>query len=356
MKLFYLSAHVSVVRDYEKILTELGHTVEGHNLTGHNWTRGREKEGDFGGFNLDRVWAYSENDGEKFYNEFKDKLAGYDAFITCYPPCFARLFTRWGKPIIQVQCVRYDFMLTDNLERWDDYQAWFLKAWKSGQLKLVANNEYDVRYCNAFTDTVPTFIPSLCDYTGVTYAPTLDTALLSDTRVPKLDEAMLKAVPSLRHVRREYGRYKYEQIVQHKAIVHVPYNASVMTFFEHYAMGIPIFVPTPDFLLKLKAEYGALQEIVYNQHIVQSGSLRPPRGMPDPNAHQNYSLLKWWTQYYDHYMTPHINRFDSFEDLNWLISLSQKTLEDLSFQMKIVTAQKRSDVYQKWSKLMEGLG
>lgn len=352
MKFFYLSAHVSVAEDYSRILRGLGHEVDGHNLTGHNWVFGRKPEGPFGGFNYDHIWGYSENDGKKFYEEHKAKLKDYDAFITCYPPCFARLFARFEKPIINVLCVRYDFALTDNRERWTAYNGWFMNSAAAGQVIPVANNLYDVEYCKAFTGITPKYIPSLCDYTGVSYAPLVDTGLLSETRCPKLDTAMLKAVPNLRGIRHEYGKYRYDQIVRHRAIVHVPYNASVMTFFEHYAMGIPLFVPTPDFLIELKEKYGALHELVYNQQKADAGSFQPPSGIPDPNAHGDRDALLYWMRHYDHYTFPHVQKFDSFDALGAALTFDWK---ELSRKMAIDNVERRKGIVASWKELVGGI-
>ncbi len=38
-------------------------------------------------------------------------------------------------------------------------------------------------------------------------------------------------------------------------MVALPYNTSTMSFFECYTMGIPLFVPTPRFMLELKSQF-----------------------------------------------------------------------------------------------------
>lgn len=74
-----------------------------------------------------------------------------------------------------------------------------------------------------------------------------------------------------------------------------------MSFFEHYAMGIPILVPTPEFLWELHDEYDVVTERTW--HRVRHGT-RPSSspigpadgvsGVPDPNNDVDRDAFLHW--------------------------------------------------------------
>ena len=51
------------------------------------------------------------------------------------------------------------------------------------------------------------------------------------------------------------GGYEYTQLASHPAFVVVPYTKSTMTFFEIYRMGLPIFVPSLNLLVRWEYDW-----------------------------------------------------------------------------------------------------
>lgn len=49
-----------------------------------------------------------------------------------------------------------------------------------------------------------------------------------------------------------YGRYKLHHLAQHRAAVLFPYSVQSQSAVELYALGVPLFLPTIDFLLQLQ--------------------------------------------------------------------------------------------------------
>lgn len=357
MRLFGLDQHISVIEDIKHVLAGIGHEVDVHNLSHHNFVFNREHPGNFGGFKPDFYWQYVENDGLKFYEEFKEQLGGYDGFITTYPPAFARLFTRFEKPIIMQLPIRYEHYFSFNPDKWREFNAWAVRLHKSGQLKVVSNSLYDQAYFQHFTGIQPIRIENLCEYTGVSYQGTKETALLWDSRSERVDSLIRGEVPNVNRLRALYPRYEWSEIVKHRAFIHVPYNASVMSFFEHYAMNVPLFVPTPDYLLQLKELYGALSELTWNQSCnnqPQGSAIEPfYQNQPDPNAYQDPMAVRHWMIFYDHYNLEHVQQFDSLNDLRR--QLESADLRMISGMMRENNVARRAKIRHQWASLMSGI-
>ena len=353
MRLWNLDAHSAVITDVKRQLEELGHSVDSWNLTGHNWTQGLPHRPNWRGFKLDFIWDYSP---EKCKEEHGEHLAKYDANLVCYPPLMVRLFDAIDKPMIQYQPVRYDLWTTDNRERWDSYQAWFLERTSQGRLHVAANSLYDVQYTKYYTGVEPLYIPSICDYVGVEYADEGRTPLLWDSRSDKVTALFTTNLPDLKTPRGYYGgRYEWANLVKHKAIIHVPYNASIMSFFEHYWMCIPLFVPTKEYMIELKLKYDAIGEITHNQCANHAPPCRFQAigtfDAPNPNEYDDPEALHWWMRFWDMYSMPHITYFHSIADLK--DKLKSADLNAISARMRAVNIERKAFAKNRWAEFLE---
>ena len=54
--------------------------------------------------------------------------------------------------------------------------------------------------------------------------------------------------------------YEYSELARHPAAVLLPYQLSVMTFFELYRMNIPLFAPSPELLARWHLDFRVLNE------------------------------------------------------------------------------------------------
>lgn len=131
---------------------------------------------------------------------------------------------------------------------------------------LAAMSRYDVEYINYFTGLKPILI----EPTGALYG-----ALDLVQKYEKLNKKteILLGLGSTHSIHKDelnrlmnfaktrnytlsnphkmYGRYKLEQIISHPAIIYIPQSVHCQTFVEIYALNIPIFVPSIDFLITL---------------------------------------------------------------------------------------------------------
>ena len=325
MKLFNLDLHVSIIEDIKSILRPMGHQVDNWSLSGHCWVFG-EKRATVDIVNENTWKKLDANMCEEFYNLYKETLQGYDGFIAAYPPAFALLYKKFDKPIYTVAATRYEAPFTGDNEKWDWLNQELVAMIDSGQLIPIANNRYDQLYCERFTNRNWNYVPSVCDYTNATYNP-LDGkgCVIASRRNYNIDDC--KHISSL-------GRHSWKDLYSHKAIIHIPYNVSIMSAFEQYAANVPLLFPTirfgrmlPDYLSELMFEGNS-------------------RVHPDLCSDKMLSF----GDFYNKDAMPHVILYDSFEEIPEL--LSSVDLKEVSNNMKEFNVKKKNMVTKEWEKLL----
>lgn len=314
MNFFNIDCHVSVISDIKNIFNKFGHTVDHWSLSGHNWVF------NFNDFNSHIInkenWKnINEEMVDKFYSFYKNDLDKYDAFICCYPPIFLKLFEKFNKPIIVIAATRYDYPVIDDENR----LAWLEDSLNNNlNLILVANNEFDKKYCENFLKKKWIHIPSLCDYTNEKYNKTKDQSIIFSKF--KIDSDYLH--------QSQLGNYSWKELYSYKNIIHFPYNVSTMSIFEQYNAGVPLLFPSLNFSIELiKNKIPLFSEIVF-----------PNR---NPNRQANLFLNEEWLKYSDFYnKTIECEYFDSLN------------IKGLNFKFN----QKNSDrIMNLWSNILSSL-
>ena len=107
MKFYNIDLHISIIADMIDIFNNLGHSIKEDSLSGHVWVFNKQNaniplldNSRWKNINPMKI-------GEQFYNEYKDKLKDYDAFICTYPPIFSLLYEKFDKLIIINNPIRY---------------------------------------------------------------------------------------------------------------------------------------------------------------------------------------------------------------------------------------------------------
>jgi hypothetical protein len=127
-----------------------------------------------------------------------------------------------------------------------------------------------------------------------------------------------------------------------------------MSFFEHYWMNIPLFVPTREYMMRLKQGYGAIGEITHNQcanHAPPGSFIGGTFDAPDPNQYDDIESLYFWSQYWDMFVMPHITYFDSIHDLRE--KLLTADLQKISANMKVHNQTRKAAALKKWATFIE---
>tara|TARA_B100000686_G_C16748360_1_gene950909 strand:+ start:734 stop:1801 length:1068 start_codon:yes stop_codon:yes gene_type:complete len=350
MKFFNLDLHISVIADIKHIFRALGHSVENWSISGHAHLMGRPT--DQVKVVNQHTWRQLDSDMiEAFYNCYKSDLEEYDGFIVTHTPCFALLYEKFNKPIITVASTRYEDPFSNDMIKWSKFNRYLQQQIDKELIIPVANNKYDKKYTELFTQRDWQHIPSLCEYTDAQYTGTGDHFLYSSKFKPQIRIANL--------IDKEQALsqgYTWQQLADYKGIVHIPYNVSTMSIFEQYTANIPLFFPSWGLLYELREKYthhGVLSETSWNQiHRLSSNSVLFP-GIKDPNNFNNNADMMDWARlsdFYDEDNMPYIQYFDSFEHLGKL--LQTVDLNAISKNMKEHNKKRKEKVYESWKEIL----
>lgn len=383
MRFFNIDAHVSVIEDVAFNLRKHGHEVDSHLLSGHNWALDRPRgsmgngEGPNGkvgykSMNLTRWESFAHDfpDPCKRIKEFQDEspeLAAYDGFIATYPPAMALLYDRFpGHTIVDIP-IRYEHFFTNRPEAWHAFNEFLVKGIEVGRITVVANSVYDAMYFEYFTGCQIPMVETTCAYIdrlSSKWCPTGPNSLafgehpgcrMLASKVPGLH--FVRDVPAL-------GQYKHQDIVSARLFVWVPYTSSIMSFYEHYWLQVPMFVPSKKYLLQLADErFGdmplALSTLSFQEKPLGGSVIkithdfvgRDWRWVPDPHTREGRES---WLDFYDFYRLPHITYFDSPEDLaDKMASTSTSELWEISRAMGRENERRQKVVSDQWAQILE---
>lgn len=359
MKFFNLDLHISVIGDIQHFLELLGHQVTSWNLSGHGWVMGKER--DKVAYVNHKTWRGLNADlCSKFYEHYRDTLAEFDAFICTYPPCFSLLYERFNKPIIAVCATRYEAPFCNRPQEWAGFNDFLRRQIDQGTLLPLANNKYDATYCRYFTNREWRVIPSYCAYTQAAYTGKRRQFLYASRYKPDLGIRNLVDQQAHFHFRKKYLRkgYRWQELADFKGIVHIPYNASVMSIFEQYAANIPLFFPSYPFLKQLREQFytqGVLSELSFNQvwgYPPCSAIACDPA--TDPNRYDNNEVMMEWVKnadFYDAENMPYLQYFESFAHLEQL--LNTVDLGQISSQMRAFNEGKHTNLLREWTAICQ---
>jgi len=346
MKLFNIDLHISVIADLKRIFTDVGHEVQDLCLSGHHWVMNRKK---------DCVKELSDDRYVKFiiaekYDEFyeahKKSLMPFDGFIATYPPIFARLYNKWKKPIILHAPIRYDFPIHGSPELLTKWNNWIKETVASGRLKLLGNSKYECEYMRITGGHNPKHIPSLCEY-----FPKRDKRNRNGFVLYEQGNSLKKFVPEIkdRNEGLPHG-WEWPQIHNFKAVIHLPYQVSTMSVFEHYTANIPMIFPSPKFLADMYfcGKWKVLGQVATSKRITKS--ILPIQGDIDPNNYNSRETVEQlWLKnadFYDREWMREILYFDNMEELKHICNTTD--FELVSEKMRIHNEERKAKVYSLW--------
>jgi hypothetical protein len=291
MKAFCMDVHISIIEDFKKNCPTV--EVVDWCLSGHAWVLKRQQDcplhvnaSTWRGFNPKMI--------EDFRKQYDGFLRSFDMFIVGYASCFAMIYEPYGKPILMMNAVRYDvpFCWTNDTFMLHAYHDCLNRLHKARRLIIVSNNKADQLYLELGCSLTSQHIPSLCLYTGIQYAPTRDTFLVYSGKTPS--HPLITQKPS--------QPFEWSDLGSFRGIIHIPYEISTMSMFEHFSAGLPIFVPSKTFW--------------FADPSIQSMSAY--WGDRSPARLAKLRDIRVWIEQSDIYTTfssPNVQFFDSFEHL-----------------------------------------
>ena len=352
MRLHNLDLHVAVIEDVRYFLERAGHSVDVHNLSGHTWALGRPSHRRFATIRA----GHWEKDILRPWTAPAVWLAAmgfhtYAGGVVTHPASLALAYRSMSRPLLSVLCSRYEIPFSRDPARWEMLTRFFIARHDHGLAHFVANNAYDAAYFEHFTGIRPILIPSVCayidDHAASPWRPNDGPTLVFGEPEPaRRAAARLENASFLRDL---HPRYTYDQIVRARAHVTIPYNASTMSFFEHYRLGIPQFAPTPRFLAALQREGLALGQLTA-AGFRESPVRRRGGALPDPNDSRN---IEAWLPFHDIYTFPHIVLFDSFEELKTQLATFDGA--EISSRMRAFTERRLFENRAAWNHVFEAV-
>jgi hypothetical protein len=354
LRIFNLDLHISVIADARAMLEELGHSVTSWNLSGHTWVFGQQpaKVDVVSAENWKRIGRQTCGD---FHARYKDELAGFDAFLVTYPPAFALLFEKFGKPIIIQAPIRYEVPFGHRPADWRAFNDFLRRGIDEGRIVAIGNSRYECAYAEYFLERPWQHIPNLCAYTGVTYAPSRPEFLYYSRYADYRARLGGQAIPNLVTKERALGaKHTWADLVRCRGIVAIPYNVSTMSIFEHYAQGMPMWFPDQGLMTQLRmgAPGQVLAEMSWNQTFrLPPGSTIKP-GPNDPNNYTDLGVFIRWlplADFYDRSWMPHLQYFTSFQELrDRLATVRNDELSAISARMLAFGKERKAKILDLW--------
>jgi hypothetical protein len=326
MKFFNIDFHISVIADLQHIFKNLGHEVDDWCMSGHNWVLGKKKAVVPC---LDGWERIIENQLWHKFSETYPELEEYDGFICTYPPVFAMLFENFNKPIIIDIPIRYEHPFTLNRKNWEYWNDWLRKNIDSGKVIPVCNSKFEKLYFESYVNREATYIPNLCEYTGMDYKP---------NNLPMIyghDSHGLKY-----ETKRDVGVYKWVDLCQRRSLIHFPYQTSTMSIFEQYTANIPLIFPSIDYS---RRNPDMLHQVLWSTI----------HGKKADTPDNSINIEKNWLDYLelaDYYDWPHINYFDSIMDINYKVG--NLDYQEINLNMKEENVKRKEFVYSHWKEIL----
>jgi hypothetical protein len=306
----------------------------------------------------------------EFYEFYKDQIEMnvVDAFVCFHPAAMCELYMSFNRSMIIIASTRYELSRFENKE-WNKWNENLIKISQDPKNIIAANNLYDAEYIRYFTGINVILLPSFCNYTNSVYNPKRKEFLLSSIHSKKfelifnklLQESLdrydtdeIKIVP----LRTMYRNYEYSDLTNHPAIIHVPYQVSVMSLFEQYRMNIPLVFPSLDLLTKWHYEYGLVSEKTWVQTLTGAIPSRSSingvlTNVPDPNNDLDRISIRYWLNFSDFYQWPHIIYYESTDDL--VKKLYTTDFAMISKKMKKYNKQFAENLIQKWKQILDNI-
>lgn len=321
-RLFNLDVHIAVIGDL-KVAIETEADLMIWSISQHNWVNRRVlKMPDPVRVINAETWRDMDSLVDSFLERYSPMLRRFDGFVACYPVPIIEAYKGFGKPILVQTAVRYEAPYTSNQRAWDDLNRTIVDLDKSGLLEVFANNKGDQDYFEHFTGIAPTYLPSLCDYTGTTWSGDSNHIGLMCGNSGLASE-ILSLDSSINDLRTLFPTgYTYRQFFSLRALIVIPYQISTMTLFECATAGMPVLMPSKALLKEWFAQGldGVLSQLSFFQTVGESTHHLPLR---DPNRVSSPDTVTWWldrADFFDFELMPNVVLFDSVQEIPLLIN------------------------------------
>jgi len=326
-----------VIADIKDIMKRVSPSVEivDWSLSGHTWVFNKSptpveiiNQNTWLHLSLDMI--------KQFQSHYDNFLSGFDGFIVAHPNVFTLLFEKYNKPIFIINSCRYDMPACSTgqlLPIIKELNSCFERLTEKRLIRFISNNRADNAYFLLANPTIPTeIVPSLCLYTGLSWVPeTQSKFLLYSGNVPSHS--------SIIH-RNTLGRFDWKTLMKFRGLIHIPYEASTMSIFEHISSGIPLFFPTKRFFLEL---------INNGEASIQCNYWRTFAKRAPPDYLAVTEDPSFWLERADYYDIEGSYYFDSFADLFQQLN----NFVDINYKHRMTfLATRKERVFDNWKRMI----
>lgn len=341
MRIFCLDFHIGPVSDFKRILAEIRPDTEFviWNLSFHTWVLGESPA------NVDVIrgaqdwFTFDSNMIQRFQERYDSFLSGFDAFFVAHAFSMLMVYEKYNKPVYCWNTCRYDLpfnFIHKNPSMLEPYNACIRRLHESGHLRGFANNLGDQAYFRLGTGVMLPLLPSLGEYAGIVHSPTTNRFLwYSDRPMPLM-------IPN--YLAPKQRGFTWKSLGAYRGIIHIPYEISTMSLFEHYASGIPIFVPSKSFLKQMWVSGVPWQ------------SMCAYWGSSAPACFSECQQMDFWIDRADFYnpeWMSYVYTFNSFHHLQQLL----RTFQDPWYSDRMAFIQtRRNRILEGWKTCLRGVG
>lgn len=324
MRLFCMDLHISVIADFKSANPDI--EVVDWCLSGHAWVMKRKQDvpehihpHSWRDLNMDMI--------QKFQQTYDSFLRQFDGFIVCHVPAFAMIYEKYNRPILWINSCRYDipFCWNKRMDMLQEYHNCLHRLHTKGLLTIISNNLADQAYTCAGTGIQPQYIPSLCLYTKSQYTPTKPTFLCYN--------GTFGDHPLLTYKKQLPQPYEWKDITSFRGIINDPYEVSLMSCFEQFTAGCPMFFPSKS----------------YWKSNCNIQSMYAYWGKTRPDYLKQFDDLSWWIDHADMYsvfQSPNTYYYDSKEHLFELLH-NFEYVDDREFRRNHIQS-----VQTKWKEVL----
>jgi hypothetical protein len=324
------------------------------------------------GFNPDVL--FNDFDYKYLYDHLlqSGKLNTVDVLLAHFPPGkTAELFRGYGKPMIVNMGIQFD--------NWD----WRDVKLAGRRMSLLINNNtntvvtsqslFYTEQMDYFAGTGPLPLAEMYGWglpkTERKYNPSLRRILFGQKKQFCSDQNVVQPLfnnwVSTKNFSIPYelvfaaSTYRHTSFHPHEllnfgAIVGIPYTAIITVFVEYFTLGVPIFVPSIDFMTELQMENeSCMYELMEpggrytaNGDYKHASSRHPysPYLFRDPKAFRYWLSFTWW------YTNPYFRYFSSWNDLfEQLSRLDTNDLLQTSNNMLAQVEQRTQVLKKEWA-------
>lgn len=344
--LFNLDLHISVMRDIQQELKSKKLKSIRWSISGSNrYSRSIYKISDPVDVINSQTWSQLDDELISLFEfRYQKFLSKFDGFIVTHTPAFSQLYRNFSKPVLVINSTRYEAPYTNNTNKWKILDNYLINEVDKKRMLLASNNSGDADYLKYKTGLESPVVPSLCDYTKFRWIPGGSQKIII-SRSPELEDFIERETHGeWLGIKKVMGNdYNWKQYRDVKEVLYIPYNISTMSLFELATAGVPVSVPSKEFLKVISEKYsGVLSELSYFQ---MQGLSVEHLAKNDPNNYLSPNFQDWWLERADFYnfdLMPNVRVISDFGQLEAGREISETYFPAIALRNSVISKKRKN--------------